>query len=158
MEERKIDSLQYFYWETSRRKPFASAWNLHHRLPGIGILRDLSKEAREDFACAWREESDIHCTGRGNKITLPSYPEWTVLTTLTPATGQVGFLGHSRSSSCRLPFQYGRKIGATSWDKKRSFFFNWGKRWSAKVRLSTDWLVGLPFLTLPFVSFTSFFE
>lgn len=79
--------------------------------------------AEKDKGAACISPKELLSTGRGRKLGfLHSYPEWTVLTTLTPATGQVGFLGHS-SSSFRLPFQYGRKIGATSWDKKISFFF-----------------------------------
>lgn len=78
--------------------------------------RRVYAEKYKGAACISPKE--LLSTGRGRKLGfLPSYPEWTVLTTLTPAPKQiylqVGFLGHS-SSSFRLPFQYGRKIGATS--------------------------------------------
>jgi len=55
--------------------------------------------AEKDKGAACIRPKELLSTGRGRKLGfLPSYPEWTVFTILTPATGQVGFLGHSSSS------------------------------------------------------------
>lgn len=65
---------------------------------------NVDLESLDDYAERYKgaariSPKELLSTGRGRKLGfLPSYHEWTVLTTLTPATGQVGFLGHSSSS------------------------------------------------------------
>lgn len=99
---------------------------MHHRLP---VSESKTFPRRLERPLLARGEKSPISTGQGRKLGfLPSYPEWTVLTTLTPATGQVGFLGHS-SSSFSLPFQYGRvDVRSLGYAFKRAVFMRAGVR------------------------------